>query len=282
MLGKDKDLMKNETLTASEYLNIPIEIIDPNPWQPRQDFDPKSLQDLAASLAQDGILQPLVVARNPMNASRYFVIAGERRLRAAKLAGLMKVPVHLKTVDMEADDHLRVALIENIQRSNLNVVEEAKAYRCLIDQFGYTQEDCAHKVGKDRTTIANALRILTLPEDIHDDIVNERLSSGHARAIAGLNDPVKIRQVRDWILKKRLNVRETESLCKKMKFEGATRALPQVNADLNYIAETLRSILHAQVSIKGTMQKGRIELSYFSQEEFQTFLVLLGYDSAAN
>lgn len=266
----------------SEFISIPTDSIEPNPWQPRKDFDPKGLQDLAASLLQDGVLQPLVVSRHPFISNRYFVIAGERRLRAAKLAGLVTVPANLKKLDMDADDQLRVALIENIQRSNLNVIEEGKAYRCLVDRFGYTQEECAKKLGKDRVTITNALRILLLPDEIHDDIVCNRLSAGHARALASLSDRTKILHARSIILKRELNVRETERLCKAIKLEETNKPTRKVNPDLHYIKESLESILGTQVNIKGSMQRGRIELNYFSQEDFEKLLQILGFNSTAN
>lgn len=261
-----------------EYSSVAVELIDANPWQPRLEFDDKDLQDLAQSLAQEGVLQPLIVSTNPLNPARLFVIAGERRLRAAKLAGLKKVPVLFK--EMHADDQLRVALIENIQRSNLNIVEEGKAYKCLIDQFGYTQEECAKRVGKDRATIANAMRILLLPEEVREDLVHNRLTAGHARALASLGDKKRILQARDWVLKKGLNVRETEALCKRMKAE-MTKAPLQLNSDLHYITKTLRSILHTPVNIKGSTQKGKIEIPYFSPEQFEVVLSLLGYDSTS-
>ena len=267
---------------GTEFISIPTESIEPNPWQPRKDFDPKELQDLADSLSQDGILQPLVVSRHPFVSNRYYVIAGERRLRAAKLAGLVEVPAHLKKLDMAADDQLRVALVENIQRSNLNVIEEGKAYRCLIERFGYTQEECAKRLGKDRVTITNALRILLLPEEIHEDIVSNRLSAGHARALASLSDRTRILYARSIILKRELNVRETERLCKAMKVEETNKPARQMNADLHYIQETLESILGTQVHIKGSMQRGRIELNYFSQEDFEKLLRILGFNSTAN
>lgn len=266
----------------TEFISIPTDSIEPNPWQPRKDFDPKGLQDLAASLLQDGVLQPLVVSRHPFVSSRYFVIAGERRLRAAKLAGLESVPAHLKKLDMDADDQLRVALIENIQRSNLNVIEEGKAFRCLIERFGYTQEECAKKIGKDRVTVTNALRILLLPEEIHEDIVANRMSAGHARALASLSDRTRILHARSLILKRELNVRETERLCKSLKLEETRGHVRKVNPDLHYIKETLESILKTQVNIKGSMQRGRIELSYFSQEDFEKLLQVLGFNSTAN
>ncbi len=275
-------MIHDASSVPAKFLSLSVDKIDPNPWQPRREFDAQALQDLASSLKQDGVLQPLVVAKSPLESDRYFVIAGERRLRAARLAGLNKVPVHLRTLDMEAHDHLRVALIENIQRSDLNIIEEAKGYRCLIDQFGYSQEECARKVGKDRTTITNALRILSLPESIHDDLARGRLSSAHARALAGLSDKTKILEARNLILARGLSVRDTENLCKRMKVEDASKRPSRFNADLNYISNTLQSILCAQVAIKGDLKKGRIELSYSSPEEFQAILTLLGFDSAAN
>ncbi len=268
---------------SAEFLNLPIESIEPNPWQPRKDFDPKGLQDLASSLLQDGILQPLVVSRHPFISNRYFVIAGERRLRAAKLAGLKSVPANLKVFDMERDDQLRVALIENIQRSNLNVIEEGKAYRCLIERFQYTHEECAKKLGKDRVTITNALRILLLPDEVQEDLVSHRMSAGHARALSSLGgDTAKILHARALILKKELSVRETESLCKALKLEETQKSRKKNNPDLQYIQESLESMLSVRVNIKGSAIRGRIELGYSSKAELEKILEILKFHSAAH
>jgi ParB family chromosome partitioning protein len=162
------------------------------------------------------------------------------------------------------------------------VFEEGKAYRCLIERFSYTQEECAKKMGKDRVSVANALRILLLPEEIHEDLVSNRMSAGHARALASLSDRSKILHARSIIIKRGLNVRATESLCKSLKIGETTGSVRKVDPDLEYIRETLQTILESQVHIKGSMQRGRIELNYFSQEEFEKLLQILGFNSSAH
>jgi ParB family chromosome partitioning protein len=264
------------------FIRVLVDSIEPNPWQPRREFDVKALDSLAASLLQDGVLQPLVVSPHPFIENKYFVIAGERRLRAAKIAGLKTVPVSLKKLNLETDDQLRVALVENIQRSDLNVIEEGKAYRSLIDRFGYSQEECAKKLGKDRITVTNALRILNLPEEIHQDLINGRITAGHARALASLTDKTRILLARSSILKRELNVRETERLCKKLKSEETNKPLHETDSDLRYIEESLQSILGTLVSIRGSTKRGRIELNYYSQESLEKLLAILGFSSTAN
>lgn len=264
---------------SSELVRVEVELIEPNPWQPRKTFNNKELEELKESISQEGVLQPLVLSLHPFVPQKYYVIAGERRLRAAKLAGLSRVPATVINLDPTKDDQLRLALIENIQRSNLNIIEEGRAYRALIERFGYTQEDCSKRVGKDRVTITNALRILNLPEEIHEDLISGRLSAGHARALVGLHDRLKILRMRDVILARQLSVRETENLCKKTKKGGATEeglgiedSLPEPNAhdpDLRYIQESIQSHLGVRVQIRGNLNLGRIELTYLSADEFE-------------
>ncbi|MBI2603867.1 MAG: ParB/RepB/Spo0J family partition protein [Deltaproteobacteria bacterium] len=253
---------------------IPVELIDPNPWQPRKGFSEKYLLELARSLTQDGVLQPLVVSKNKANPGRYVLVAGERRLRAAKIAGLESVPVVFRD-DLKSDDQLRLALIENIQRRNLNAIEEAEAYKCLIDQFGYTQEECALRVGKERPSITHALRLLTLPREIQLDVITGRLSGGHARAIAGAGDKKRMLEARDKILNNGLNVRDAEELCKKLREQSGKDTLRQ-DPNLDYVADTLRTLLRTKVKIKGRGKNGRIEIYYFSPSEFERILDAMG------
>jgi ParB family chromosome partitioning protein len=221
------------------------------------------------------VIQPLVVSKEGEN---YILIAGERRWRASQLAGFEKVPVIVKEVTPE--DMLRLAIIENVQRANLNVIEEAEAYAMLIKDYGLTQDDCARKVGKDRTTIANMLRILALPQEVQDDLMNDKLSMGHGRALLALEDRLLILKARDIVLSKKLNVRQTEQLVKKMKKQGplddADNDRNKANADLDYLADTLRSQLRTKVKLYGSGGRGRIEISYFSPAELERILQLIG------
>ncbi len=261
--------------TLQNVLELMINRITPNPRQPRKIFKDSDLLALAQSLKQDGVIQPLVVSKEGDN---YILIAGERRWRASQLAGFEKVPVIVKEATPE--DMLRLAIIENVQRANLNVIEEAEAYAMLIKDYGLTQDDCARKVGKDRTTIANMLRILALPQEVQDDLMNDKLTMGHGRALLALEDRLLILKARDIVLSKKLNVRQTEQLVKKMKklgpLDDADNDRSKANADLDYLADTLRSHLRTKVKLFGSGGRGRIEISYFSPAELERILQLIG------
>jgi ParB family chromosome partitioning protein len=258
-------------------LELDPNLIDPNPQQPRRFFHDKDLGDLANSIKTDGIIMPLVVTEGD-KPGRYTLIAGERRLRASKLVGLPSVPVIVK--DGVADDLLRLALIENIQRADLNIIEEAQAYQSLISDYGLTQEQCAQKVGKDRSTVTNAIRILSLPKEIQDDITEQRLTMGHGRAILPLEDKKLMLRARDIIVKKGLSVRQTEKLCKLMKQnsnqDGTEPPARGSNPDLDYIADRLRGHLRTKVKLAGSGSRGKIEISYFSATELERILSIIG------
>ena len=262
----------------AEVVRLSVEEIDPNPQQPRKLFDDRALKELSESLKLDGVLQPIVVTQAPQ-AGRYYVVAGERRLRASKLAGLTTIPAIIR--EGANTDLLRLALIENIQRADLNVLEEAEAYSALIKDYGLTQEQCADKVGKERSTVTNALRLLTLPREIQEDIVSTRLSMGHGRAILGLDDKKTMLRCRDIVIKKSLSVRQTEQLCKSFKSPVKTSdqksSAIKVEADLQYITESLRNYLHTKVKVAGSTSRGKIEISYFSAAELERLLKLMGH-----
>lgn len=260
----------------AEVMRLDIEQVDPNPQQPRKYFDDTALRELTESLRQDGVLQPIIVAKGEIE-GRYIIIAGERRYRASKLAGLKTIPAIIK--DGVTDDMLRLALIENIQRSDLNVIEEAEAYASLIKDYGLTQEQCADKVGKERSTVTNALRLLSLPRELQDDIMENRLSMGHGRALLSLDDKKLILRARDMVIKKGLSVRQTEQLCKSFKagqIAGAKGKIKE-DADLEYVTESLRSYLHTKVKISGSGSRGKLEISYFSAAELERILKVMGY-----
>ncbi len=258
-------------------LELDPNLIDPNPQQPRRFFLDKELEELASSIRTDGVIMPLVVTAGE-RPGRYTLIAGERRLRASKLVGLPRVPVIVK--EGVADDLLRLALIENIQRADLNVIEEAQAYQSLISDYGLTQEQCAQKVGKDRSTVTNALRILSLPKEIQDDIIEQRMTMGHGRALLPLEDKKQMLRARDIIIKKGLSVRQTEKLCKTLK-QGAEpdsteKSSKNGSPDLDYIADRLRGHLRTKVKLAGSGSRGRIEISYFSATELERILAVIG------
>ncbi|MBM4251025.1 MAG: ParB/RepB/Spo0J family partition protein [Deltaproteobacteria bacterium] len=262
----------------AEVVRLNVEEIDPNPQQPRKLFDDRALKELSDSLKIDGVLQPIVVTQAPQ-AGRYYVVAGERRLRASKLAGLTTIPAIVR--EGANTDLLRLALIENIQRADLNILEEAEAYSALIKDYGLTQEQCADRVGKERSTVTNALRLLTLPREIQEDIVSTRLSMGHGRAILSLDDKKTMLRCRDIVVKKSLSVRQTEQLCKSIKSPVKTSdqksAAIKDEADLQYITESLRNYLHTKIRVAGSTSRGKIEISYFSAAELERLLKLMGH-----
>lgn len=258
-------------------IEIPQESIEANPHQPRRIFKDEELKALAASIRVDGVIQPITVTKTQFP-GKYLLIAGERRLRASKLAGLTKIPAIIRD-PMTDQEQLRVALIENIQRQDLNVLEEAEAYQSLIEDFGLTQEQCAEKVGKERSTVANILRILALPKEVQEDIVEGRLTMGHGRALLSIEDKKLILRARDIIIKKQLNVRQTEQLVKNYKSSQQSPGgkLGKDTADLDYLADSLRGTLKTKIKISGNAGKGKIEISYFSSAELERLLAVFGH-----
>lgn len=274
--GEDNSKAEKRRLEA-EVVRLDIADVDPNPHQPRKVFDEVALRELSESLKQDGLLQPIVVARGD-KPGRYIIVAGERRWRASKLAGFDSIPAIIK--DGINDDMLRLALIENIQRADLNIMEEAEAYSSLIKDYGLTQEQCADRVGKERSTVANTLRMLALPREIQDDVMEGRLSMGHGRAILSLEEKKLMLRCRDIVIKKGLSVRATEQLCKTFKDPkagGKAGGNIKDDADLQYITESLRSYLHTKVKLAGNTSRGKIEISYFSAAELERLLRAIGH-----
>ena len=259
-------------LPTANIVQIAISSIDANPYQPRQYFDKEQLQKISDSIKKEGVLQPVILTPNN---SRYNVVAGERRVQAAAMAGLTSVPAIIKSLTNA--DVLRIALIENIQRSDLNAIEEAMAYSVLIEHFGYTHEQCAEQVGRERSTVSNFLRILKLPAEIRNDLVHERLSLGHCRALLALPTVEAMLEVRKQVLQKELNVRQTEQLCKNLLNEDKETNKPKpINPDLEHLASGLRDHLRTKVRVSGSESRGRIEISYFSSSELERITALIG------
>ena len=252
------------------YFLCPIEEIKPNRSQPRKTFANDKLEELAASIREQGIIQPLVVRKK---ADHYELIAGERRWRAAQKAGLREVPV----VILEVSDGtaLEMALIENIQREDLNAVEEAEAYQALLDNFALSQEELAKRVGKERSTVANSLRLLRLPSEIKRDIAEDRLSMGHARALLALDSPEHMKTGRDEILKKNLTVRQAEGLVKKLKMNKTQKPSKKPEPELVDILEQLKRHFKAKVALRQSGRGGKIEISYASMEDLTRIIELL-------
>lgn len=262
---------------SSPYFLCPIAFIQANPYQPRKSFNQDELESLSSSIKEKGILQPLVVRK--LNENQYELIAGERRLRAALMAELEKVPVLIK--DIAISDRLEIALIENIQRENLNPIEEAEAYAQLIEEFGLTQETVSKRVGKNRSTVANSLRVLQLPDYVKKSVSIGSISSGHARVLLTLSSDEEIRTLHDTIITQSLSVRETEALAKKMKNPPLAKekghkqewALPETYCQT--LTKTLNDYFGTRTKIiqKGT--SGKIEIEYTTGSDLERLLALI-------
>jgi ParB family transcriptional regulator, chromosome partitioning protein len=285
-LGQGVNLLFGNEQDDEKFFECDIEKIIPNKYQPRSNFDQDGLQELANSIRENGIIQPLIVTSSEKNGI-FNLIAGERRLRASKLAGLSSVPVILRDVERE-DSLLELAIIENVQRTDLNPIEEAEAYNRLIEKFGYTQEETAKKVGKNRTTVTNMLRLLNLPLFIKDDIVSDTLSEGHARSLLRLNDdPLMQKEIRDLIIKNKLSVRQTEKLIRK--FDTSHKKLP-VKQNAVEIPSAYRSVLtnqlinklHANVTIHQNGNRGKIEIEYYSIDDLERLICAILNQSSLN
>ena len=259
-----------EVTEKSAYQKLPIYKVEPNPDQPRHDFDEEELQALADSIEEHGIIQPLTVRE--LNTGYYQIIAGERRWRAARIANLTEVPV----VIIEADDKkaMELALIENLQRQDLNPVEEALGYRTLMQDYGLTQEDAAKRVGKSRPAVANALRLLALTPEVLEKVREGSLSAGHARAVLSLKSEKKQLEAAQKIIALGLSVRQAELLCKNMSKETApVKKEPVLQVD--YVAECEKQLskhLGRGVKIITGKKKGRFELEYYGEEDLQVLL----------
>ena len=259
-----------ETQEQSAYKLLPIYKVEPNPDQPRQDFDEEELQALADSITEHGIIQPLTVRE--LDSGYYQIIAGERRWRAARLANLSEVPV----VVIEADDKktMELALIENLQRQDLNPVEEALGYQSLIQDHGLTQEDAARRVGKSRPAVANALRLLGLCPEVLEKVRSGALSAGHARAVLTLKSEKKQLEAANKIIALGMSVRAAETLCKNMSREKAPEEKPATFA-VDYVAECEKQLskhLGRGVKIVNGKRKGKFELEFYGPEDLQTLL----------
>lgn len=263
------DFSDEPVYEKSAYRTLPIYKVEPNPDQPRRDFDEEELQTLADSISVHGVIQPLTVRELP--SGYYQIIAGERRWRAARLANLSEVPV----VVIEADDRkaMELALIENLQRQDLNPVEEALGYQTLINEYGLTQEDAAKQVGKSRPAVANALRLLGLCPEVLEKLRRGDLTAGHARAILTLKTDKKQQEAAQKIIALALSVRQAETLCKNMAKEPAPKKEEVFAVD--YVAECEKQLskhLGRGVKIVNGKRKGKFELEFYGQEDLQTLL----------
>lgn len=264
----------DEPLEKSAYQLLPIHKVEPNPDQPRQDFDEEELQSLADSISVHGVIQPLTVRELPNG--YYQIIAGERRWRASRMAGLDEVPVRV----IEADDRktAELALVENLQREDLNPIEEAKGYKTLIDEFGLTQEEAAKSVGRSRPSITNALRLLSLSPKVLEMVEKNELSAGHARALISITDDKKQLDAATEVREKGLSVRKTEQLAAKLSREVVPEKENNNSVSVDYAAEIsdqLSKALGRKVKLTDGKKTGKIEIEFYGADDRENLIELL-------
>jgi len=254
----------------NKIIFAPLEKIKANPDQPRKTFDEDSLNELAESIKQKGVIQPVLAEEDPENSNHYIIIAGERRFRASHIAGIEKLPLIIKSFSEE--DKLEIALIENIQRENLKPIEEAKAYRHIMESMNLNQQDVAERVGKNRSTVANSLRLLKLPEDMQISLNGGNLTSGHARSILSTVNPADQRILFNRIVDNGLSVREAETMATDLnkgvrpssKKESTLRKkIPEIMS----VEQRFIDVFGTKVQIKGSIHKGKIEITYYSSDD---------------
>jgi ParB family chromosome partitioning protein len=294
-LGRGLAALISETMTGEDTVQvreIPVSQVVPNPFQPRTLFDPIKLEELVASIREHGILQPVLVKR--VGHERYQLVAGERRFRAAQSAGLSSIPALVK--EMSEQEQLEIAVVENVQREDIGVMESARAYRRLIDEFGMTQETVSQRVGKSRSAIANVLRLLKLPAEIQESVERGEISEGHGRALMMIEEPGAIQRAWQTVLKKRLSVRETELLAKEIKEEGRPASVTpspssastsgslkspstdRLSVDPNEaaLAESIQQYLGTKVSLRSNANgSGKIEIEFFSLQDLERIAELI-------
>jgi len=253
------------------YFQCPIEEIEPNPYQPRKEFGNQEMEELVSSVQEKGIITPLLVRKAEKG---YHLIAGERRWRAAQKAGLERVPVVVR--ESTPIESLELALIENIHRKDLNPIEEALAYKRWLEDASTTQEALAKKLGRERSTITNMLRLLKLPQSIQKDLINERLSMGHARLLVGLKDSEEQNMIRDLVIKKGLSVRQLEELLKKRRTPQRPKKI-SVESEyyLQSLSDSLKRSLGTKVEIRKRGRMGSINIYFYSDEELDRLLEIL-------
>ncbi len=277
-------LSETAAATSEELLEIDIDLIEPNSAQPRLRFDETRLNELAESIRHNGVVQPILLRRRGQN---YQIVAGERRWRAAQKAGLQRIPAVVR--EIPDDKLLELALIENIQRQELNAIEEARAYKKLIETLGLTQENVAQRIGRDRTFITNYLRLLRLPDDIQHLVEDEKISMGHARALLGVDDPDIQRRVARSITDQSLSVRETEKTIKRIVANGSSTetlvpAVKKDDANVRAAESKLRRRLSTQVRVlpSQTGKGGKIEIEYYNESDLDRVYQLLMRNTDSN
>lgn len=251
--------------------NFDINNIQPNPYQPRMHIDPEELIEIADSIREHGVIQPLIITKDK-NSDRYFLIAGERRLRASQLAGMKTIPVLLK--DSSPQEMLELAIIENVQRKDLNPLEEAYAFKQMQDEFGISQDIIAKKMGLSRVAITNKIRLLNIPDEVKEEVLNEKLSEGHARALLGIKDRVSLIAAADLVIKRGMSVRETEALVRKINYGkgSTTRSWKKTDPTTDKFSTQLSQKLGYTAHITKMTKGGKVVIRYNSLEELNDLM----------
>ena len=281
-LGKGLDsLFETDSIPAlsedtknQETTEIKLSMIEPNPNQPRNYYDPDALETLAESIAEHGLIQPITIT--PRNNGRYMIVAGERRWRAAKKAGLTSIPALIK--ELSDEEIAKLALIENLQREDLNPIEEALGYKSLIDDYSLTQEAVSKIIGKSRSAVANSLRLLVLDDDIQKLLIDGSLTGGHARALLAVENRKDREILAKRIIEEELNVRQAEALAKQLNKPKKQQSKPVADAysiELDRLQERLASGLGTKVKISHTKKRGKIEIEYYGNEDLERILNLI-------
>ena len=267
----------NSEDNSANIAQLEIDKIGLNPKQPRQEMNTDRLEELAQSIRMKGVIQPILVRPGNDGPGSYELIAGERRLRASRIAGFNRIPAMIKPI--KDKDLLELALLENIQRENLNALDEAKAYRALLEEHGYTQEDLAKRIGKNRSTIANLIRLLQLPESLQLDLAENRISAGHARTLLAVSDEAEQLKLRNKIVEDHISVREAELISQTEKESASPKPVkksnPEISPQLVLNQDRLQDCFGTKVVIKPRGDKGKIELEYYSSEDFNRLYALL-------
>ncbi|MGL1893728.1 MAG: ParB/RepB/Spo0J family partition protein [Spirochaetaceae bacterium] len=273
-LGSGLDsLIVNMESDESGFNEVSLSLVKANPYQPRKEFSEESIAELSESIKSCGVIQPILVEES-LNGG-YTIIAGERRYRASKLAGLTTIPVIVKNISEE--EKLEISLVENIQREDLTAIEEAKAYKKLMDSLKLNQEEVAHKVGKKRSTISNSIRLLNLPDDLQQSVNIGELSAGHARALLSIDKPNIQRSIFNKIKENKLSVRATEKMVSD--YSSEKKEIKHINKridpDIQYIEQLFIDALGTKVKLKGNIEKGTVEVTYFSKDDLNRIVDLL-------
>nr|WP_221439945.1 ParB/RepB/Spo0J family partition protein [Spirochaeta isovalerica] len=266
---------------TDKIIFVSLDRIEANPNQPRKTFDEDSLVELAESIKQKGVIQPVLAEKNSEKEGYYIIVAGERRYRASRLAGIEQIPLIVRSFSEE--DKLEIALIENIQRENLTPIEEARAYRHIMETLNLNQQDLADRVGKNRSTVANSLRLLKLPEDMQDSLNEGKLTSGHARSILSTVNPADQRILFNRIVDKGLTVREAETMAgdlnKGSRPTSKKEGIPKKKIpEIMHVEQKFIDVFGTKVQIKGNINKGKIEITYYSSDDLDRIFEIISND----